>query len=219
MQNVNGMAKIALLLAALFGGSYVFVSNSDEISTALLAWKGAGVWLLAIFAFLSAKGTNGLLLTGAMAFGALGDVLIEQSLIFGAAAFMIGHIIAIILYLKNPRKALTISQKMLAGVVVALVPLIAWMLLHDAGVVLYALFLAAMAATAWLSRFPRYLTGVGAMLFVASDLLIFANMGPLDQADWANYLIWVLYFAGQLMIAIGVIQGLTRQGHATSLKM
>ncbi len=218
MQNINGMAKIALVLAALVGGSYVFMSNSEEISTGLLAWKGAGVWLLAIFAFLSAKGTDGLLLTGAMAFGALGDVLIETDLTFGAAAFAVGHIVAIILYRRNQRKAIAISQKILAGVIIVTVPLIAWMLLRDVGVALYSLILAAMAASAWLSRFTRYMTGIGAMLFVASDLLIFANMGFLDQAVWANYLIWILYFVGQFMIAVGVIRGLS-QHRPSSLKM
>ena len=36
---------------------------------------------------------------------------------------------------------------------------------------------AIMAATAWVSRFPRYRTGIGAMAFLASDLLIFAGGG------------------------------------------
>jgi uncharacterized membrane protein YhhN len=43
------------------------------------------------------------------------------------------------------------------------------------GVALYSLGLALMAATAWLSRFPRYRVGIGALMFVVSDLLIFGR--------------------------------------------
>ena len=52
---------------------------------------------------------------------------------------------------------------------------------------------------------------VGAVLFVISDWLIFARMGPLATSDLPALLIWPTYFAGQLLIATGVIQTLRRQ--------
>jgi len=61
-----------------------------------------------------------------------------------------------------------------------------------------------MAAMAWTSRFPRYRTGIGAMLFVASDLLIFARLGPIADTVTAGIVIWLLYFIGQWLIAVGV---------------
>ena len=69
---------------------------------------------------------------------------------------------------------------------------------------LYATALGIMAATAWTSRFPRYRTGLGAMLFLASDVLIFSRAGPLAGSIVPTLLIWPLYFAGQAMIASGV---------------
>jgi uncharacterized membrane protein YhhN len=75
--------------------------------------------------------------------------------------------------------------------------------------------LAAMAAAAWTSRFSRYSVGIGAMLFVASDLLIFARMGPLAQSQLPGMLIWPLYYAGQYLICFGVLRGDHAAGNST----
>jgi uncharacterized membrane protein YhhN len=106
---------------------------------------------------------------------------------------------------------LTQSQRWLAIVTVPAVMLISWSLTQDAGVTFYSLFLSVMAASAWISRFPRFWTGIGAMLFVASDLLIFAQMGPMAESDWISTAIWALYFAGQVMIVLGVTRTLARE--------
>jgi uncharacterized membrane protein YhhN len=65
-----------------------------------------------------------------------------------------------------------------------------------------------MAAAAWVSRFPRALTGLGALLFLVSDLLIFARAGPLRDVAWVGFAVWTFYFAGQLLIALGVTRTL-----------
>src|SRR3546814_16245293 len=61
----------------------------------------------------------------------------------------------------------------------------------------YSLFAAAMAAAAWTSRFPRYRTGIGAMLFLASDLFIFAGEGGSLSKNVAMWLVWPLYFRSE----------------------
>ena len=61
-----------------------------------------------------------------------------------------------------------------------------------------------MAACAWLSRFPRYWTGLGAIMFLVSDLLIFARMGRIEPSFAVGLAVWGLYFAGQTMICLGV---------------
>ena len=65
-----------------------------------------------------------------------------------------------------------------------------------------------MAAAAWMSRFPRYRVGIGAVLFVASDFLIFSGMGPFELAPLPDILVWPLYYGGQLLIATGAVQTL-----------
>jgi uncharacterized membrane protein YhhN len=77
--------------------------------------------------------------------------------------------------------------------------------------VVYAAGLAAMTASAWLSRFPRSLTALGAAMFAVSDLMIFARTGRGWVHElWAGLAVWGLYFAGQTLIALGGVLGLRR---------
>ncbi|WP_088310869.1 lysoplasmalogenase [Novosphingobium sp. B 225] len=198
------------LLASLAAGiSFYFVKDSHLAGLYQMAWKGAGVALLAVYALLRHHGADSRQIAGVMALGALGDVLIEIDLIYGALAFLAGHILAIWLYARHRRAALTPSQRLLAIVLVPLVVLIAWSLpanpMERPGVALYATGLAIMAAMAWTSSFPRYRVGLGAILFVVSDLLIFARIGPLAHSALPGLLIWPLYYFGQFLICTGVI--------------
>ncbi len=209
------LARLALYAALLVGGTYLFATQINTGPTVQLAWKGGGVWLLAVYAALQARSVDGWLISVVMALGAAGDVLIETDLTRGAMAFAAGHVVAIGLYVRNRRRTLTPTQLALALIVVPATMLIAWTLPGErngiAALVTYALFLGVMAATAWISRFPRYRTGIGAMLFVISDLLIFAQLGPLAASGWAGPAIWGLYFVGQVLIVIGVTRTLAAE--------
>lgn len=198
------------LLASLVAGiSYYFVKDSAVPGLYLMAWKGAGVALLAAYALARHSGRDANQIAAVMGFGALGDVLIELDLIWGAVAFLIGHLIAIELYWRHRRASLTSSQKALALTMLVLVPIVAFLIPADRagapGVALYSAGLAAMAAAAWTSSFPRYRVGVGAVMFVISDLLIFARMGALAGSPIPDLLIWPLYYFGQFLICIGVV--------------
>lgn len=54
---------------------------------------------------------------------------------------------------------------------------------------------------------------LGAWLFVASDLLIFGRQGGLVPPDLSRLLIWPAYFAGQALIAWGVVTTLAGDRH------
>ena len=204
----------AVLIAAIGGGvSYLAAGAMDLSPLVEVAWKGSGVGLLAVYAALRARTGDGWLLAAVMAFGALGDVLLNLAgLIVGAVAFLIGHLFAITLYLRNRRPRLTRSQALLALVLVPATVIIAWLLPADRagapGIAFYAAVLSLMAAAAWTSRFPRFVVGLGAVMFVVSDLLIFARLGPLAGAAWPGYGVWALYFGGQLLICLGVTRSL-----------
>ena len=209
-------ARWMLYAAVIAGASYLASSSLPLSLVAATAWKGAGVGLLALYAGWRARDADGWLICAVMAFGALGDVLIETAgLIAGALAFLVGHLFAIALYLRNRRQALSPSQRLLAIVIVPAAVVIAWLLPADRegapGVALYALGLSVMAACAWTSRFPRFRVGLGAMMFVTSDLLIFARSGPLSEAAWISFAIWALYFAGQVLVCVGVTDVLGRK--------
>lgn len=204
-----------VLWAALFGGiSYVaswFLDLPPGIGT---AWKGTGVGLLAVYAALNARSLDGWLLAVVMAFGALGDVLLEtHGLITGALAFLAGHLTAMWLYLKNRRPHTAARHWAVAGLLFVVITGVAYLLPPDRagapGIALYASGLAAMTAAAFLSRFPRTLVFAGALMFAVSDLLIFLRTGrPAMDTFPMGLAVWGLYFGGQVLIALGVVRTL-----------
>ena len=201
------------LVASLVAGvSYWLAAKGHVPGLWLIVWKGAGVALLAAYAWLHHPSRNAHLIALVMALGAVGDMLLELYFTAGAAAFFLGHLAAIALYLRHRREHPTASQKAAAVATLIGVPLISWQLTHAPEVAFYALSLAGMAASAWLSNFPRYRVGLGAMMFVASDLQIFARMGPLAGSSVADLLIWPLYYFGQFLICTGVVTTLRARG-------
>jgi uncharacterized membrane protein YhhN len=206
------IARGVLIASIIAGVSYVAAWNLHLPQTAELTWKGLGVGLLAVYAALKARSLDGWLLVAVMAFGALGDVLLGAAgLTVGALAFLAGHLVAIGLYLRNRRPTLSRSQLALAIIIVPATVIIAYLLPTDRagapGVALYSLGLSLMAATAWTSRFHRFRVGIGAVMFVVSDLLIFARAGPLPDSFAVGLAVWGLYYFGQLLICVGVVRG------------
>lgn len=205
-------ARWALIGSILGGVSYIAAWGLPLPAPLELAWKGTGVGLLAAYAALKARDRDGWLLTAVMTLGFLGDVLLGIQFIVGAVAFLIGHLVAVRLYLTNRRPALSRSQAALALLLVPASVFIAFMLPADRaaapGVAFYTVGLSLMAATAWTSRFPRFTVGVGALLFLVSDLVIFAKMGPLPHNFLTELAVWVPYYGGQLLICAGVVNAL-----------
>jgi uncharacterized membrane protein YhhN len=206
-------SRLPLLFAAALvaGASYTANHWLDLDGPAAIAWKGSGVGLLALWAALTVRTADGRLIAAALALGALGDMLLNAvGLTVGAIAFLAGHVVACILYLRHRRLPLVLAAWFAAGVA-----LLAYALPNDRtaapGIALYALGLGAMFGTAVTSRFPRASVGLGAALFVFSDLLIFAQLGPLAGSPLPGLLIWPTYFAGQALIAWGVTGTLARE--------
>lgn len=200
------MERRPWLLASLAAAILFYLLRDSALpEPALLLLKGTGVGLLAVWALLRHAGSDSRMLALVMALGALGDMAIEWDLRAGALAFFAGHIAAITLYLRHRRDVLAPSQKAAAVALVVLTPLISGLLSGRMDVALYGLALGGMACAAWSSSFPRYRVGTGALLFVVSDLLIFARMGPLAQSPLPDLLIWPLYYFGQFLIATGIV--------------
>lgn len=212
------MAKGALieqrpwLLASIAAAvAYYFLrDNPVGEGTWGLALKGASVGLLALYVALRVpQGKHrgdGFLLVGALALAAAGDVAIELDFVTGGAFFAAAHVVATGLYLRNLHKRPSPVQKLIGAALLIGTPLVSWLLSGEGQIAIYASFLGAMASAAWMSHYPRYRVGTGAVLFVLSDWLIFARMGPLDLEPANTILIWPLYYAGQIMIATGILQ-------------
>jgi len=197
-----------LLIAIVSAIAFYVLRDTSLGGIQLTLLKGAGVMALAIYAARRAPVADGLLLALAMGLSSIGDMGIEFSFELGGAAFFLSHLAAMSLYLRNPRQHTTGSQKALAVTLLLAAPAISWLLTESWAVTLYGLALGGMASTAWMSRFTRYRVGLGAVLFVVSDWLIFSQQSLLAESTLPHLLIWPLYFGGQFLIATGVIQTL-----------
>ena len=177
--------------------------------------KGAAVGLLAVYLWQRHSSPDARLMAWAFGAAALGDMAFMLDVTIGGLLFFAYHVMALGVYLRNRRPTLSPSQKGAVVALLVLTPLIAWLLPADRAqapsVALYALALGAMAAGAWASVFPRYRVGAGAALFVLSDLLLFAEMGPLADSVVPKVMVWPLYYLGQLLIAVGVAQTLRKR--------
>jgi YhhN family len=208
------------LLASLLAGLSFPVTSfllPLEGSFFAIIWKMAAVGFLVPFALRRHHQGEFVPLAIMLALYALGDGLIELSMVAGALAFAAGHLVGIWLYYRHWRVGASFSQKSLALTIFVLTPVIAFGLpaTRDEGVQVaaYSVILAAMAAMAWSSNFPRYRVGMGAVLFVISDLLIFARLGLLIDSQLAGLAIWYLYYFGVFLIATGIAQTLVKRGH------
>ncbi len=211
-------ARWAWVLALVGGISYFYVVCTGIDGLLVSVWKTTGVAFLALWACLNARVKEHQWIAAVLAFGAAGDFLLaEFGLVVGGTAFAIGHAIAIRAYWRHRRGRWSPSQQLLVYSITPLALVIAWQLARQsdpsllAAAMVYTFIVAVMSAAAWGSRFPRYRTGLGAMLFLISDLVIFAGAGGTIDRQVASLFVWPLYFAGQALIAWGVVSTLSRE--------
>ena len=204
-----------LVLSILAALAFYYLRASELPELYLIPLKGSAVALLAVYAFLRHGSPDARLLGWALGAAALGDMGIEIDLKIGGLLFFLFHVLAMGVFLKHRRGPLKGADSWVAGMLVVVTPLVAWLLPYDRAVAwevaLYALALGGMAASAWASSFPRAQVGAGAMLFVLSDLLIFAEMGPLSGSVVPEYMVWPIYYLGVLLITTGVLVSLHKR--------
>jgi uncharacterized membrane protein YhhN len=208
---MSGTARLLVAISLVCGLFYPLSWGYGLPPAALIVAKGSAVGLLALTAMLWARTADGWLLAVLLAFGATGDVLLEIAFGAGAAAFAAGHVVSIALYLRNRRSAQA-RDWAIAALLPAFAAAVPALLLRGrpegAAFAIYALLLGAMAASAWLSRFPRGLVALGALLFLASDMLIAVRMGMAARSFELGLAIWLLYYSGQFLIFVGVSSSL-----------
>ena len=204
---------LLLSIAAALAFYYLRASQLPELY--LIPLKGSAVALLAVYAFLRHASPDARLYVWALGAAALGDMALEVDVTIGALFFLLHHVLALGVFLRNRRGPLTGVHSWVVGVTLIGVPLIGYLLPYDQDAkwqtALYALAVGAMAAGAWASNFPRYRVGAGAMLFVLSDFILFAETGPLSGTQWPQILVWPIYYLGMFLICTGVIQTLCKR--------
>jgi uncharacterized membrane protein YhhN len=201
------------LLASLASAiAYFLVRGSAMPELYQLVLKGVPLVFLAVYALLRHHDAGSRLIALVMAISAAGAMVLELWLTQGLWILVLGHGIAIALFLRFRRDAPAGSQKAAAVALLLLTPLIAWTLPADRAlaptIAIYSLALGGMAAAACMSAFPRYRVGIGATLAVLAGLIGFAQFGPLADSALPDMLAWPLYYVGQFLICTGVIQTL-----------
>jgi len=199
-----------LLLSLIAAIALPFLENTALGGLWLMAIKTSAVGFLAVYAAQRTRGLRAGLFVLALALSALGDLAIELSLIAGGVAFAASHVAAILFYRRYLRPEPSVARRWGTLLLFLAVPLGCYILSGDWLIATYGVALGGMAMAAWLSLFPQWRVGLGALLFVLSDWLIFSRLGSYDLAPLPDLLIWPLYYGGQFLIATGVVQAMRR---------
>lgn len=172
--------------------------------------KGLAISPLAVLAWRRGEGLAGRLLALGLAFSSLGDVLLaipgRDLFVFGLLAFLVAHLLYIVLFHRLRTQGGRAVGARVAGVVLFAAGATAW-LWSDLGalrlpVLVYILAIATMAAVA--QKTARPLVAMGAVLFVISDtvLAIGRFQGGFTLSD---VLVWSTYVAAQWAILLGAL--------------
>ncbi len=181
-----------------------------------VVFKIASIALLVVLAATIQHKRN--LLIMALSFSALGDLLLDvkklgplgpvQLFLFGLIAFLVAHLFYVAMFVKERSATTSVVRKIacVAALIVALISLsVLWRGLAEMRipVLAYSAVLTAMVITAQQSRFGR-LVAIGSLFFMASDTMLAMSIFGHPFAG-SRILVWITYYAAQLMITVGVI--------------
>lgn len=181
----------------------------------LAALKASGIVVLALLATTHRRP----LLATALLFGATGDVLLAlggDAFIYGAGAFLVGHVLYITLFLRvgGGFSALRREPGRLFAMGVVAIPAVALnsMLVPAdsalfAPLLVYTLVLVAMTLSTFTLPITAWLAMGGGVLFLVSDGFVAAHLfhsdDPLVASFWFGFAGWMLYWAGQAGLCLG----------------
>ena len=186
-----------------------------------MATKTASTALLSALAY---QRGGPLLLAGALALGSLGDAFLawegEGNFLCGLASFLAAHILYVILFAQSGGgKEQLLAETWRVGTatvfVVILAPTMTALLVPRVAkdlrlpIIAYTATIGAMVLAALTA--DSQLVVAGAALFSTSDSILAAEKFLIDPASphspWMKYAVWVLYYSGQLLIALGFVPG------------
>jgi uncharacterized membrane protein YhhN len=218
---LTGLQSAALVLSAILAiaygayGSSLYTGEPPYIVGTI--FKASSIVILGAIALLARSN----LLAAGLFFGALGDALLAWSpatFLYGAFAFLIGHIFYIALWLRTGigvAAALKQPGRAYAAFVLVLCAIaMTWVLVPRDNAMfvplsVYTGVLTLMALTSLTVPAERWLVIVGAVLFFISDGFVAWNMFHHDPdptlAYWRSFAGWMIYWAGQAAICIGAL--------------
>ncbi len=216
------LLALSAILAISYGafGSSFFEGEPPYVLGTI--FKASSIIILGLIALTE----RSRLLAAALSFGAAGDALLAwspETFLYGAFAFLIGHLFYVALFLragiglgalKQPLRAIAALALIAAAIVTTslLVPRDSAMFTPLA---IYTGVLTLMAITSFTLPAARWLAVLGAVLFFISDGFVAANLfhpaADPALAFWRTFIGWIIYWAGQSALCIGAL-GLHRRG-------
>ncbi|EZP83458.1 hypothetical protein BV97_01569 [Novosphingobium resinovorum] len=192
------LASIALAVA------WVWLRGSTLPGLYLIVLKGAPLALLAVYAVLRHRGNDTRSLAGMLGLEAVGSALWYDVPVIGLNAILIAFLIGLSLFLMHRRAVIDNGRKVAALALTLGTPLLCVFAADRAGVgvpLFLGLALGGMAASAWISTFPRSRVGLGAGLIAAGVVLEIAAAGG---SAMLAMVVWPLFYIGNLVLATGV---------------
>ncbi|MDZ4693463.1 lysoplasmalogenase [Terricaulis sp.] len=229
MTNINrALLALSAILAIAYGafGSSLYEGAPPFVVGTI--FKASSIITLGLIALLA----RSRLLAAGLLFGALGDALLAWSpdtFLYGALAFLIGHLfyitiwlrsgIGVVAALKEPPRLIGALALIAAAFVMTylLVPRDNAMFVPLS---VYTGVLTLMALCSFTLPASRWLVMAGAALFFISDGFVGWNMFHPDPnptlAYWRSFAGWLVYWGGQAAICVGAL-GLHRTSRYCSL--
>ncbi len=210
---MRALLTISVVVSSAYLGLLLTHHAAGSLSIVL---KVASTGLLVVVAAMAHHRHKLLIL--ALVFSVNGDLLLElrrigrlgpeQVFLLGLVSFLVAHIFYIAMFTKA-RSTTTIGRRRQIAVVVALLVAAASLFALWPGlaemrypVLAYSLVLTVMVISAQYSTFPSKVA-IGALLFMASDTMLAVNIFGYPFAG-VRPLVWITYYAAQLLITIGV---------------
>lgn len=205
-----------LILFSVTASAVYFLTQPWHPFPGSIALKGLSVAPLAVLAFRSALPIRERLLLGlALAFGSLGDVLLDWSgslFPVGLGAFLVGHFLYFGLFWSNRPKPtrLTWSERLLIIGLGLFASVMSFYLLPATGqlalpVAIYMGALTVMVASSVTLQLPERWVVLGALLFLFSDTVLAVSKFK-SPVRGRELLVWPTYYVGQLLIAVGCLR-------------
>lgn len=209
----NGTLVLSLAAAAFYG---LAASRPPTVMRAVL--KTLAVALLAVLAVMQG---GPWLLVLALVLSALGDFFLafdgEKPFLAGLGSFLAAHVAYVALFCfasGGQHELLSEPWRTVVAIVMVLAVLVMLaMLMRRIGpelripVTLYSAAILLMGISAL--TLNNFWVIAGAILFMASDTILatekFLVSAISPHRDWMRYAVWVLYYAGQLLITLGFL--------------
>lgn len=208
---------LSVILAIAYGayGSSLYEGESPFVVGTI--FKASSIVILGGIALMQRSN----LLAAGLLFGALGDALLAWSsdtFLYGAFAFLIGHLFYIALWLRagiGVGAALKQPPRLLGAIalIIACIAMTYLLVPRDnpmfAPLSVYTAVLTLMAICSFTLPATRWLVMLGAVLFFISDGFVAWNMFHHDPdptlAYWRSFAGWMIYWAGQAAMCVGAL--------------